>query len=94
MYMVKVSYGYDIYEPDEPEAGVEDILGPYDTRYAADWAAQDKFDAILERLYDPETSFREFGRDYCDYYVIYGYIELELGYVDNEQYYRVSVVEI
>ena len=91
MYKVKVSYGYDIDEPDE--AGTEEILGPYKTRYAANWAAQDKFDAILERLYDPETSFREFGRGYCDYYVIYGYIELELGYVDNEQYYRVSVVE-
>ena len=93
MYKVKVYYGDDIDEPDEAGAGIEDILGPYETRYAADWAAQDKFDAILERLADPETSFYEFGRDYCDYYVIYGYINLELGYVDNQHYYRVRVVE-
>lgn len=92
MYKVIVSYGDDIDEPDE--ARTSDILGPYKTRYAADWAARDKFDAIMERLADAiDTSFFEFRRSYCDYYVIYGYIELELGYVDNEQYYRVSVVE-
>ena len=93
MYMVKVSYGYDIDEPDEAGAGIEDILGPYDTRYAADWAARHEFDAIMERLTDIETRFREVEWRYCDYYVVYGYINLELGYVDNEQYYRVSVVE-
>ena len=94
MYKVKVSYGYDIYEPDEAGAGTEDILGPYETRYAADWAARDKFDAIMERLGDDiEACFRDIQRHYCDYYVVYGYIELELGYVDNEHYYRVSVIE-
>ena len=90
MYMVKVSYGDDI---DEPEEATTEILGTYKTRYAADWAAQDKFDAIMERLADPETRFRDIKWHYCDYYVVYGYIELELGYVDNEHYYRVSVVE-
>ena len=90
MYVVNVSYGDDI---DEPEEATTEILGTYKTRYAADWAAAAEFDAIMERLADPETSFRDVGWSYCDYYVVYGYINLELGYVDNEQYYRVSVVE-
>ena len=91
MYKVKVYYGYDIDEPDEVEV---EIIGTYKTRYAADWAARDKFDSIMELLYDPETRYREIKASYCDYYVIYGFIELELGYVDNQHYYRVSVVEI
>ena len=91
MYMLKVSYGDDI---DEPEEATVEILGTYKTRYAADWAARDKFDAIMERLGDaPDIRFRDIVASYCDYYVVYGYIELELGYVDNEHYYRVSVVE-
>ena len=90
MYTIKLSYGDDI---DEPEEATVEILGTYKTRYAADWAARDKFDAIMECLADPETRFRDIVASYCDYYVVYGYIELELGYVDNEHYYRVSVVE-
>ena len=90
MYMVRVSYGDDI---DEPEMATTEILGTYKTRYAADWAARDEFDAIMERLADPEVRCRDIQWRYCDYYVVYGYIELELGYVDNEHYYRVSVVE-
>ena len=90
MYMVMVSYGDDM---DEPEEATTEILGTYKTRYAADWAARDEFDAIMERLDDPETRCRDIEWRYCDYYVVYGYIELELGYVDNEHYYRVSVVE-
>ena len=90
MYMVMVSYGDDI---DEPEEATTEILGTYKTRYAADWAARDEFEAIMERLADIEVRCRDIQWRYCDYYVVYGYIELELGYVDNEQYYMVSVVE-
>ena len=92
MYIVRVYYGHDI---DEPEmATVEDTLGPYKTRYAANRAAQSKFDAIKERLDDPETRYLEIVASYCDYYVIYGFIDLETGYVDSAHYYRVSVVEL
>ena len=90
MYTLKVSYGDDI---DEPEEATVEILGTYKTRYAADWAARDKFDVIMDNLDDIETRFRDIKWHYCDYYVVYGYIELELGYVDNEHYYKVSVVE-
>ena len=90
MYKVKVYYGDVDDELDEAEV---EIIGTYKTRYAADWAARHEFDAIMERLTDIETCFREVEWRYCDYYVVYGYINLELGYVDNEHYYRVSVVE-
>ena len=92
MYKLKLSYG-DYDDVDGPEPDVVEVLGAYKTRYAADWAARDKFGEIMELLDDIETRVFEVKCGYCDYYVVYGYIELELGYVDNVHYYRVSVVE-
>ena len=90
MYMVKVSYGDDI---DEPEEATTEILGTYETMDEAAKAAESEFDAIMERLDDIETRYDDIERSRYRYYVSYGYIELELGYVDNEHYYMVSVVE-
>ena len=94
MYTLKMSYG----DVDEPETATVEILGTYKTWYAADWAARDKFDAIMERLGDDcddcdELCFDDIGRGCGDYYVTYGYRDCELGCVLKEYYYRVYVIE-
>ena len=90
MYAIKVSCGdYD----DEPEEATVEILGTYETRDEAAKAAESKFDEIMERLDDIDTCFDDIERSRYRYYVSYGYIELETGYVDNEYYYEVSVIE-
>ena len=89
MYIPELSYG----DVDEPEMATTEILGTYETMDEACEEAQSKFDAIKERLVDLEVCFH--GGEACpdNYYVIYGYLDPELGYVDNEHYYMVSVVE-
>ena len=93
MYAIKVSCGdYD----DGPEEATTEILGTYESFDEACEAAADKFGDIMERLGDDlEVRFHalEASFDLADCYVIYGYLNSELGYVDNESYYRVSVVE-
>ena len=90
MYAIKVSYG-DV--GDEPEMATAEILGNYETWDEACEAAQSKFDAIKERLVDLEVCVH--GGEACrdNYYITYGYLDPELGYVDNEHYYMVSVIE-
>ena len=95
MYTIKVSYG-DGYYYDEPEMATTEILGTYESRDEAREAAADKFGDIMERLGDDlEVHFHalEASLDLDNYYVIYGYLNQELGYVDNEHYYMVSVIE-
>ena len=90
MYTLNVSYG----DYDEPEMATTETLGTYKTLDEACEAAESKFDAIMERLGDdPDRHFYDIVGSVDVHYVIYGYINPELGYVDNEQYYMVSVVE-
>ena len=90
MYVVNVSYG----DVDEPEMAKVEILGTYKTRDEACEAAEDKFHVILERLgNDHDIHFFDVSASFDDYSVIYGYIDPKLGYVYNEQYYRVNVIE-
>ena len=42
---------------------------------------------------DPDIHYFFFLFCYDNHYIIYGYIDPELGHVDNEQYYMVSVIE-
>ena len=91
MYVVNVSYG-DV--GDEPEMALTETLGTYKTLDDACEAAASKFDEIKERLCDDlEVRFHGLEASFDNYYVIYGYLNPELGYVDNEHYYMVSVVE-
>ena len=91
MYTIKVSYG-DV--DDEPEMATTDILGTYETWDEACEAAADKFDAIKERLCDDlEVRCHGLEASFDSYCVIYGYLNQELGYVDNEHYYMVSVIK-
>ena len=90
MYMVRVSYG-DV--DDEREEATTEILGTYKTWDEACAAAQSKFDAIKECLADTETCVCDIWACLDTYYVSYGYIDLELGYVCETNYYMVSVVE-
>ena len=95
MYTLKMSYG-DGYYYDEPEMATTEILGTYESRDEACEAAADKFGDIMERLGDDlEVHFHalEASLDLDSYYVIYGYLNQELGYVDNEHYYTLSVIE-
>ena len=89
MYTLKVSYG----DVDEPEMATVDIHGTYKTWDEACGAASSKFYANLERLReDPELRF--IGPEACsaEYYVVYGYLDPELGYMANQHYYMVSVI--
>lgn len=90
MYTLKVSYG-DV--DDEPEMATVDICGTYESLDEAAKAAASKFNDIMECLDDVETRFDVVETSPYKYYVSYGYIELELGYVLDEQYYRVTVSE-
>ena len=91
MYTLNVSYG-DV--DAEPEMALTETLGTYETLDEACEAAEDKFDAILERLGDaPDIHYYDIVACYDSHYVIYGYYDPELGGVDNEQYYMVSIVE-
>ena len=90
MYTLKVSYG-DV--DDEPEMATVDICGTYESRDEAVKAAESKFDAIMERLDDIETRFDAIETSPYRYYVSYGFIELELGYVLDEHYYEVEVIK-
>ena len=91
MYAIKVAYGY---VGDEPEMATIDILGSYETWDEACEAAEDKFDAIKERLCDDlEVRVHGLEASFDSYYVIYGYLNPKLGYVDNEHYYYVNVVK-
>ena len=91
MYMVSVSYGdYDA----EPEMALTETLGTYESLDDACEVAKSKFDATMERLGDdPDIHYYDIAASYDNHYVIYGYIDPKLGYVDNEQYYMVSVVD-
>ena len=91
MYTLKVSYGDG--DIDEPEMAVTEILGTYGSRDEACEAARRKFDAIMERLDDIDIRFREVKESRYDYYFVYGYYDDDIGYVDNEHYYMVSVIE-
>ena len=91
MYTLKVSYG-DV--DDEPETATVEILGTYGSWDEACEAAKSKFDAIMELLGDDlDIRLHEIEASRYDYYVIYGYFDPELGCVDNEHYYMVSVTE-
>ena len=95
MYTLKMSYG-DV--DDEPEMATVEILGTYKTLDEAVKAAEDKFDAIMDRLGDgcddcDELCFGNIERGCGDYYVTYGYRDCELGCVLREYYYRVYVIE-
>ena len=91
MYTLNVSYG-DV--DAEPEMATVETLGTYKTLDEACEAAEDKFRAIMESLGDaPDIHYYDIAASYDNHYVIYGYIDPKLGYVDNEQYYMVSVVE-
>ena len=92
MYTLKMSYG-DGYYYDEPEMAEVEILGTDEALDDACKVAKDEFDAIMERLDDIETRFYEVEASRYRYYVIYGFLELELGYVVNVHYYEVSVIE-
>ena len=70
-----------------------DILGTYKTLDEACAAAESKFAEIMECLDDIETRFYAVERSRCRYYVVYGFIELELGYEVNADYYKLSVIE-
>ena len=86
--MVKVSYGYN-----EPEEATTEILGTYESWDEAAAAAEDKFDAIKERLADPETCYGEIEACRDNYYVTYGYYDPNLGRVVADRYYYVSIIE-
>ena len=91
MYTLKVSYG-DV--DDEPETATVEILGTYGSWDEACEAAKSKFDAIMELLGDNfEIRFGEIEGSLDNYYVTYGYYDDEIGCVDNEHYYMVSVIE-
>ena len=91
MYTLKVSYG-DV--DDEPETATVEILGTYGSWDEACEAAKSKFDAIMELLGDDiDKRFREVKESLDNYYVTYGYYDDDIGYVDNEHYYMVSVIE-
>ena len=90
MYTIKVAYGY---VDDEPEMAAVDIMGTYESLDDACEEAQSKFDAIKERLVDLEVCIHALEASFDSYYVIYGYLNPELGYVDNERYYMVSVIK-
>ena len=90
MYKVKVYYG-DV--DDKLDEATVDILGTYKYRDEAYAAAQSKFDAIKERLAGAETCVCDSWACLDTYYVSYGNINLELGYVCETNYYMVSVVE-
>ena len=93
--MLKVSYGdYDDVEGHDTETETVEILGTYESLDDAAKAAEDKFDEVIERLDDIETRYYDIVEGRYRYYILYGYIELELGYVDNEHYYDISVIEI
>ena len=90
MYKVKVSYGRDIDEPEDDEATVE-ILGTYKTWDEACEAAEKKYDTIKDCIVHS-------GAYVCDawtcpdtYYVSYGYVDIVLGYIDPEHYYKVVI---
>ena len=92
MYTLNVSSG-DV--DAEPEMALTETLGTYKTLDEACEAAASKFAAIMERLGDdPDIHYYDIVACYDNHYVIYGYIDPELDYVDNEQYYiMVSVVD-
>ena len=90
MYTLKMSYGETV---DEPASATVEILGTYESLDEACEAAKSKFDEIMDFLDDIETRFNEIKESRYEYYVSYGFIELELGYVNNEHYYMVSVIE-
>ena len=93
MYMLKESFG-DVDVDDEPD--VVEILGTYESLDEACEAAESEFDAIMERLGDPDCDEVRFGdivRSCGDCYVTYGYRDCEIGYVLEEHYYRVYVIE-
>ena len=90
MYTLKLTYGY---VDDEPEMATVEILGTYETLDEACRAAASKFDAFLERIDDDETRYRDIEESRYRYYVSYGYLELELGYVLEYYYYEVSIIE-
>ena len=95
MYIVKVSYGDDI---DEPELATVETLGTYKTLDEACEAAESKFAAIMDRLGDDgddcdKLCLGDVERGCGDYYVTYGYRDCELGCILREYYYRVYVVE-
>ena len=90
MYTLKMSYG-DV--DDEPEMATVEALGNYESLDEACEAAEREFDDIMECLDDDETRFYAIERGCGDYYVSYGFVELELGYVLDAHYYRVYVDE-
>ena len=90
MYTLKLAHG-DV--DAEPEMATVEALGNYESLDEACEAAEREFDAIMERLDDIETRFYDIERGCGDYYVSYGFVELELGYVLDAHYYRVYVVE-
>ena len=95
MYMLKVSCGdYDDIEGHDTETETTEILGTYKYRDDAARAAKDKFDEVMGWLDDIETRYYDIVEGRYRYYILYGYIELELGYADNEHYYDISVIEI
>ena len=92
MYTLKVSYGDG--DIDEPETATVEILGTYGSRDEACEAAKSKFDAIMELLGDDiDKRFGEIEGSLDNYYVTYGYYDDDIGCVDNEHYYMVSVTE-
>ena len=93
MYMVSVYYGvYGDYDA-EPEMATVETLGTYESLDEACEAAQSKFDAIKECLADTETCVCDIWACLDTYYVSYGYLDPELGYVCETNYYRLSIVE-
>ena len=89
--MVKVSYGYN-----EPEEATTEILGTYESWDEAAAAAEDKFDAIKERLADPETCYGETEGSQYDYYDAIGDHTVECGRVFSgvDYYCKVSIIEL
>ena len=89
--MVKVSYGYN-----EPEEATTEILGTYESWDEAAAAAEDKFDAIKERLgNDLEVRFGETEGSQYDYYDAIGDHTVECGRVfSGVDYCKVSIIEL
>ena len=92
MYTLKVSYGY----VDEPAMATAEILGTYESLDEACEAAKSKFDAIKERLADPETCYGETEGSQYDYYDAIGDHTVEFGRVFSgvDYYCEVRVAEI
>ena len=95
MHMVKVYYG--VYgDVDEPELATVETLGTYETRDEACEVAASKFDAIKERLADPETCYGETEGSQYDYYDAIGDHTVECGRVFSgvDYYCKVSIIEL